>query len=321
MSPLVSILVTVYKRTEFLSSAIESALKQTFSDYEIIVADDSGSSMAEDICRPYAQAGRLRYQANPQTLGIAVSLRKAMESATGKYIAILNDDDIWEPEFLAFLLPPLEADSRLVLAFSDHWIMPEDGSIDAAATDANSLLYGRSCLPGGRISDTAKLVVVQNAIPLAMAAVFRKEAFDSALLTPAVAGAYDFWISSALAATGAPFYYVPKRLTRYRVHARMETGRRSPDKLECDVYIAAQFLKRGWFPELRSQLRARLGGALFRTGRDRLYFNETKRARRDFLQSFLTRPDWRPVVVGLLSVLPQPCRRRLGLSSDLTPKQ
>jgi glycosyltransferase involved in cell wall biosynthesis len=316
MNPLVSILITAYKRTDFLSNAIESALNQTFADSEIIIADDSGYSAAEDICRPYFHAGRIRYRPNPQTLGIAVSLRRAIESAAGKYITILNDDDIWEPAFLASLIPPLEADSRRVLAFSDHWIMAENGALDVAATDANTVHYGRSSLLEGDISDTAKFVLIQNGVPLAMASVFRKDALDVALLTSAVAGAYDFWISCVLAASRAQFYYIPKRLTRYRVHSRMETGRPSPNKSECHVYIASQLLERGWFPEMQRHLRSKLAGALFRAGRDRLYFNERRQAQRYFIRSFLTHPDWKPAVTGLLCCLPHAIRRRLRLSID-----
>src|SRR5262249_48610634 len=133
MVPLVSVLLTVYKRTEFLPHALESALSQSFTDYEIIVADDSGNSVAADVCRPYSDAGRIRYRENRETLGVANSLRVAMDEAKGSYIAILNDDDIWEHNFLASLLPPLQSHERRVLAFSDHWIISENGTINAAA--------------------------------------------------------------------------------------------------------------------------------------------------------------------------------------------
>jgi glycosyltransferase involved in cell wall biosynthesis len=316
MISLVSILITVHKRIDFLSGAIDSALSQSFPDREIIVADDSGCSAAKDICKPYLEAGRIRYRANPQTLGIAMSLRTAIEGATGKYIAVLNDDDIWEPEFLAYLIPPLEADSRRVLAFSDHWIMAEDGTIDVSASDINTRHYGRYTLAEGEVINPAKFVLIQNGVPLAMASVFRKDTVNPRLLTPDVAGAYDFWISCVLAASGGTFYYVPRRLTCYRVHSRMETGRRSPDKSENQVYIFSQLLERGWFPEMEGYLRARLAGALFRAGRDRLYFNHIKEARSYFKKAFLVRPDWRPAIGGLLCFFPRTVRKHLRLSGD-----
>jgi hypothetical protein len=147
-----------------------------------------------------------------------------------------------------------------------------------------------------------------------MAAVFRKRFLNLTLLTDEIAGAYDFWISCLLAASGKKFYYVPKRLTRYRVHSRTETGRRDPNKSQNQVYIFDQLLKHNWFPNLDGYLRARLSGAFFRLGRDRLYFNQLAEARRCFSKALRTHSDWRPILGGLLSYLPKFVRVRLNLS-------
>jgi glycosyltransferase involved in cell wall biosynthesis len=162
MDPLVSVLLTVYKRTKFLPHALESALRQSFTDYEIIVTDDSGNSVAAGVCRPHSDAGLIRYQANRETIGVANSLRVAMDEARGSYIAILNDDDIWEHNFLASLLPPLQSHERRVLAFSDHWIISENGTINAAATDANTRRYGRHGLAEGELNNAAEFVLVNG---------------------------------------------------------------------------------------------------------------------------------------------------------------
>jgi glycosyltransferase involved in cell wall biosynthesis len=314
VKPEVTVIISVYKRMDFLSQALESTLAQTFPAREIIVADDSGSAAARDICQPWVTAGQIRYRANPHTVGIACSLRTSIEEAQGEFISILNDDDLWEPQFLASLVPPLRADQERAVAFSDHWIISGDGSIDEAETEANTLRYGRSSLPGGDVNDPAHLVLVQNGVPLAMAAVFRKEAIDLSLITADVSGAYDFWISCLLAASGKKFYYVPQRLTRYRIHAESETGRRAPDKSENQVYIFSQLLERNWFPDMKNYLRSRLSGALFRLGRDRLSFNRLQEARGCFYDSFKLRPGWRPMLAAFLSFLPRSLRIRLKLS-------
>lgn len=281
MTPvLVTVILTVFKRLDFLPEALASALSQRFNSLEIIVADDSGCAAARSVCQAQIAAGQIRYRANPQTLGIASSLRAAVEDARGVYIAILNDDDAWAPDFLTTLVPALEADARRVLAFSDHWMVTEQGQIDSDVTDSNTLQYGRSGLPEGEIPDPAHFVVVRNGVPLAMASVFRKNAVDWARLTDDVSGAYDFWISCMLAASGGTFYYVPRRLTRYRVHSRMETGRRSHDKNENHAYIFALLLREGWFPQMERYLRGRLARALLRVGRDKLHFHRLNEARR-----------------------------------------
>jgi glycosyltransferase involved in cell wall biosynthesis len=269
-APLVTVLVTVHKRIDFLAQALGSVLTQTFTNYEVLVADDSGTGAARHVCASFADDRRLQYFPNAQTLGVAASLRLALERARGRYVAILNDDDLWEPEFLTQLVRPLEKDRRRVLAFCDHWIMNEDGALDADASDRNTERYGRSMLPEGDLADAEGFVLVQNGVPLAMGSLFRRAALDSAMLVPQVAGAYDFWISCLLAASAPRFYYVPARHTRYRVHSRMETARRSPDKSACLVFIFKTLLEKNYFPARRSYLRKRLQRSRLRVAKDHL---------------------------------------------------
>lgn len=314
MKPEVSVIISVYKRTDFLAQAVESALAQTFPSAEIIVADDSGTAAARALCEPWVKSGQVRYRANPQTLGIARSLRGALEEARGDFVSILNDDDLWEPNFLSSLVPHLRADPDRVVAFSDHWIVSEDGSMATDATETNTRLYGRDSLAPGELDNPVDFVLVKNGVPLAMAALFRKDAIDLSLLTEDVSGSYDFWISCLLAASGKKFYYVPDRLTRYRVHPKSETARRDPAKSENHVYIFSQLLTRNWFPEKAAYLRSRLASALFRLGRDRLFFNRLGDSRNYFWKSFTTRPGWRPILATCLSFLPRFLRIQLKLS-------
>ncbi|HEX8489948.1 MAG TPA: glycosyltransferase [Chthoniobacterales bacterium] len=314
VKPEVTIIISVYKRIDFLSQALESALAQTFEGAEIIVADDSGTAAARALCEPWVKSGQVHYRANPQTLGIARSLRGALEEARGEFVSILNDDDLWEPNFVSSLVPPLRSDAGRVVAFCDHWIVLEDGSIDPKATEANSRRYGRASLVPGDLDNPVDFALVKNGVPLAMGALFRKDAIDLSLLSADVSGSYDFWISCLLAASGKKFYYVPDRLTRYRVHPKSETARRDPAKSENQVFIFSQLLERNWFPGKSRYLRSRLAGALFRLGRDRLFFNHLDDSRNYFWRSFTTRPGWRPILATILSYLPRFLRIQLRLS-------
>jgi len=58
--PLVTVVVTVYQRTDFLASALESVVAQTFRDLEVIVADDSGNAGARSIVARFSDP-RIRY--------------------------------------------------------------------------------------------------------------------------------------------------------------------------------------------------------------------------------------------------------------------
>jgi glycosyltransferase involved in cell wall biosynthesis len=311
--PLVSVILTVYDRLTFFAEALKSIETQTFQNYEIVVADDSGIGAARAMSLASGNP-RVRYTANPSSVGVALSVRAALMRARGKYVAILNDDDLWEPRFLERLLAPLEAEGNRVLAFCDHFIIDGDGCIDEAATEQNTQRFGRARLAEGDIADPKAFVIRQNGVPLAMGAVLRASAFDPQRLVQEVAGAYDFWISSRLALSGGSFYYVPARLTRYRVHPGMETVRRDAEKTSCLAYIARSLLAEPEFTGQRDFLGRWLASLIVRSGRDYLYFDRVADARRSFINAFQLSAGWKPLAGYLLSIAPARLRRLAGIT-------
>jgi glycosyltransferase involved in cell wall biosynthesis len=313
-SPLVSVILTVFQREQFLRTAIASALAQALSDIEIIVTDDSNMPGIRSICESFSGQNQLRYRTNAKRLGAPLNIRAAMEEANGKYIAILNDDDFWEPSFLSKLVAPLEESERRAVAFSDHWIVRDDGNKDEAATETNSELYGRKKLTRGEIHDPAEFVLAKNGLPLAMAAVFRKTALDPAMLVPEVVGAYDLWISCILAASGKSFYYLPERLTYYRLHDLAETGRKSPDKSQPKVFVFEELLKRNWFPSMRNVVEHRLAEAHYGSGRDLMWFGQMRAARGMFRKAMQVAWHRKSLAAYLLSFAPHYIRQSARLA-------
>jgi glycosyltransferase involved in cell wall biosynthesis len=311
--PLVTVILTVYKRLTFFADALRSIEAQTLQEYEVLVADDSGGGLARAASLA-SNNPRVRYTANPASVGVAVSVRAALASARGKYIAILNDDDLWEPDFLARLVPPLEADDTRVLAFCDHAIMREDGRIDDAASDRNTEKFGRSRLPEGHVDNPKWFVLRHNGVPLAMGSLFRKAALSPERLVRDVAGAYDFWVSTLLARSGGAFYYVPARLTRYRVHGEMETVRRDPEKTSCLAFIARALLADPAFADQREYIGRWLASLTVRAGRDYLYFDRVADARRSFAAAFRMAAGWKPLAGYLVSMAPVRLRRAAGVT-------
>jgi glycosyltransferase involved in cell wall biosynthesis len=309
MEPLVTIIITVFKRVEFLQEALESALGQTFESYEIIVTDDADSELSKTICASVNRPDRIRYRSNKNRMGVALNLRTAILEAKGKYIAVLNDDDYWEPNFLSRLVLPLESNPECVLAFSDHWVMLGDGEIDIEQTNINTKIFKRDQLAEGELKNTSE-IALNKTVPLVQASVFRKSALNTDLLVENVAGAYDFWITCLLSAGGKPFYYVNERLTRYRIHQQMETFRSSANKFEPEVFIYHSLLKANYFPEWRKLIESQLGYMLYRSGRARLEFNEVQKARDLFKESLLLSVSWKAILRFILTYFPAQLRQR-----------
>jgi glycosyltransferase involved in cell wall biosynthesis len=303
--PRVSVILTVFERECFLRRAIESALEQTFTDFEIIVTDDSNKSAIRRICESFQCGDRLRYRSNARRIGAPLNLRNAICEARGNFVSILNDDDFWGPTFLEKLVVPLEENSNRVIAFSDHWIVRVNGEVDDITTETNTLLYARQKLPRGEIQDPAGLILHNNGLPLAMASLFRKDCLDVSLLTDNIVGAYDFWISCILAASGKSFFYVPERLTYYRVHGASETARRAWDKSQPVIFIYRELLRENWFPQMKELIKAKLSQAYFCGGKDSLLFGKRPEARSLFLRSIETKFHYKPVIGLALTLFPR----------------
>lgn len=95
MEPLVSIVIPVYNGEDYLQEAIESALKQTYKNIEILVVNDGSTDRTEQIAGAYGNKIRYFYKPNG---GVASALNLAIEEMRGEYFSWLSHDDYDYPE-------------------------------------------------------------------------------------------------------------------------------------------------------------------------------------------------------------------------------
>ena len=101
--PLVSLLIPAYHE-RFFGEAFASALAQTYPNLEIVVCDDSRGSVIEGIAPTARTRFPVRYERNPERLGAGPNLSRCYALARGAYVKFLNDDDLLEPDYLAYML-------------------------------------------------------------------------------------------------------------------------------------------------------------------------------------------------------------------------
>ena len=94
--PKVSVIIPTYNRERFLPSAIKSVLKQTFTDFEVIVSDDKSTDHTKQIVRSFRDE-RVKYILNEGNKGVSAARNSAILASKGDYIAFLDDDDQWLP--------------------------------------------------------------------------------------------------------------------------------------------------------------------------------------------------------------------------------
>lgn len=99
--PLVSILMTVYNREEYIVEAIESVLANKYSNWELIITDDCSSDNSFEIANKYASKDqRIRLYKNEKNLGDYPNRNRAASYANGAYIVMVDSDDSMYPESL-----------------------------------------------------------------------------------------------------------------------------------------------------------------------------------------------------------------------------
>jgi glycosyltransferase involved in cell wall biosynthesis len=97
--PLVSVLLAVHNGGRYLAAAVESVLGQTVRDLDLIVIDDASTDETPDLLAGFGDK-RLHVLRNDERAGLAASLNRGLETAAGRYIARLDDDDVAVPERL-----------------------------------------------------------------------------------------------------------------------------------------------------------------------------------------------------------------------------
>lgn len=101
---LISVAMTTYNGAKYLEEQLDSILRQTISNIEIVVCDDCSTDNTWDILQRYAQRdSRFRIYRNEQNLGVVRNFERAINMCSGDYIALSDQDDIWTDNHLEVL--------------------------------------------------------------------------------------------------------------------------------------------------------------------------------------------------------------------------
>jgi glycosyltransferase involved in cell wall biosynthesis/radical SAM superfamily enzyme YgiQ (UPF0313 family)/tetratricopeptide (TPR) repeat protein len=141
LAPLVSVIVPTYNRPEMLATAISSILTQTMQSFEIIVINDAGTDVLPVLER-FADKGNIRHIVHDSNQGLAAARNTGIRAARGKYIAYLDDDDIFYPNHLETLTEFLESHDCRV-AYTDANRALQHKTDDGFVTVKREVLHSR----------------------------------------------------------------------------------------------------------------------------------------------------------------------------------
>jgi glycosyltransferase involved in cell wall biosynthesis len=126
-NPLVSIVIPVYNGSNYLKEAIDSALAQTYNNFEVLVINDGSTDNTEKIAQSYGD--RIKYFSK-ENGGQSSALNYGIEKMTGDYFSWLSHDDVYFPQKLESQIMALDSsDDRIACVYSNYSVIDKNGNL------------------------------------------------------------------------------------------------------------------------------------------------------------------------------------------------
>ena len=212
-NPLVSIVIPVYNGANYVAEAIESALKQTYKNIEIIVVNDGSTDNTEKIVKKYGDKIRYFYKENG---GVASALNLGIKNMKGEYFSWLSHDDVYYPNKIERQIEELKNIDKDNILYSGFELINDKSEFLYAWEIASKNEYRKlnNSFYALLLSDIGGCTLL---IP--------KEVFDNVgffdekLLC---VQDYDFWFR--MFRYGYKVKYIPKVLLQYRMHGKRDSN-------------------------------------------------------------------------------------------------
>jgi glycosyltransferase involved in cell wall biosynthesis len=234
--PKVSVIIPTYNCARYLPEAIDSALAQTYRDFEIIVVDDGSTDNTQEVLARYGDQIRVIRQSNQ---GRGAARNTGILAARGEYIAFLDADDLWVPQKLERQVPLFDERPEIGWACSDA--VNFTGSELSLQSRFQTL--GLRPFPEARVLN----VLVPACAIYSITVVVRASCFaESGLFDVSlpVAQDYDMWLRLA---TRFPIGCVNEVLALHRRHPAQVTSGRNAVLFDYHVWrVFRKFLQSEW---------------------------------------------------------------------------
>ena len=220
--PKVSVVIPNYNHARYLRQRIETVLRQTFQDFELILLDDCSTDESRSILSNYARDPRVRLEFNDVNSGSTFKQwNKGVRLARGEYVWIAESDDYAEDRLLRQFVSVLEGDPEVAYVYCLSWGINTENQTDGFADR-----YLRHLAPDRWRSDFVvdgreecrNYFIRTNTVPNASAVVFRKATYEQvggADENYRICGDWKLW--AAMALTGKVAYF-GEPLNYFRFH-------------------------------------------------------------------------------------------------------
>ena len=209
-TPVVSILMPVYKTAPYLREAMDSILSQTFEDFELIVLDDCSPDDAKEILDTYVDSRIVRYRGE-KNVGLSNILNVGIGMARGKYIARMDSDDLSLPDRLHIQVDFLETHPEIDLVSTGMQLF-----------GAKEEIWIREQNP-----EKVKIIALYHSPILHASSMWRRQRFEENDLRfrqeMVPSEDYDLWTRAMV--KGLKLVNLRQVLYKYRIHPAQATTR------------------------------------------------------------------------------------------------
>ena len=233
----VSVVIPLYNHERFVSAAIESVLSQTVRPREVLCIDDGSTDGSRRVVEALAsQHPSVRFWSRPNE-GAHRTINEGIREASGRYVAILNSDDIYHPERLRRCLAVLEEDPGVAgVATEIAFVDDGDNAIRFPWYEETHAFYEQ-------IGDLGLALVNGNFLMTTSNIVVRGAVFDEIGGFDALRYAHDLDFFLRLLALGKRLAVLPEQLLTYRVHAN-NTISKDPTEMKLETAVVVAFFAR-----------------------------------------------------------------------------
>ena len=206
---MISIAMATYNGAKYLREQIDSILSQTIQDFEIVACDDCSTDSTVAILEEYQHRDkRLTIYRNETNIGFKKNFEKAINLCKGEYIALSDQDDIWEPNHLELLL---NAIGNQILACGNSIIVDEKGNnLGMTLKEQETLDY----IPSDQLKKAISILIYRNPYQGA-SMLMKRELLKYILPFPEGGKFHDTWIALTACFCGG-LVYVNDILLKYR---------------------------------------------------------------------------------------------------------
>jgi hypothetical protein len=121
--PTFSVIIPSYNNPDTIGSAIRSVLRQTVSDFELIVVDDASTDATPQVIEGFLVDERVTLVTRDVNGGQSAARNTGIARARGTFVCLLDSDDLWLPAYLEMMGKTLAATPRAAVAYTDAWVL------------------------------------------------------------------------------------------------------------------------------------------------------------------------------------------------------